>query len=64
LNKIDLIPEEDRAAFFEKISVGLNNGTAHSEQIYPISSISSDGTTALINGIMEYMSTLEEIEKT
>jgi GTP-binding protein len=63
LNKIDLIPEEDRAVFFEKISVGLNNGTAHSEQIYPISSISSDGTTALINGIMEYMSTLEEIEK-
>jgi GTP-binding protein len=63
LNKIDLIPEEERAVFFEKISVGLKNGTAHSERIYPISSISSDGTTALINGLMEYMSTLEEIEK-
>jgi GTP-binding protein len=63
LNKIDLIPEEDRAAYFEKISVDLNKGTAHSEHIYPISSISSDGITALINGIMEYMSTLEEIEK-
>ena len=63
LNKIDLIPKEDRIRFFEKISVILKKRVAQSEQIFPISSVSSDGTTALINGIMEYMSKLEEAEK-
>lgn len=63
LNKIDLIPKGDRTAFFEKISIDLEKGLAHSKKIFPISSISSDGTETLINGIMEHMSKLEEAEK-
>lgn len=63
LNKIDLIPKEDRTAFFEKISIDLEKGLAYSKKIFPISSISSDGTETLINGIMEHMSKLEEAEK-
>ncbi|MDC1312127.1 GTPase ObgE [Burkholderiales bacterium] len=60
LNKIDLIPEEEREVFFEELSAALETGLASSEKIFPISSISLSGTTELINSVMEYMSKLEE----
>lgn len=60
LNKIDLIPKEEQGAFVAEISVALKKGLADSSQIFPISSLSAEGTPALINSIMEYMSKLEE----
>ena len=63
LNKMDLIPEEEQRAFIAEVSTALKKGLANSEQIFPISSLSADGTPALMNGIMEYMSRLEDTNK-
>ncbi|MDC3408949.1 GTPase ObgE, partial [Burkholderiales bacterium] len=64
LNKMDLIPEEDRDAFVTEVTTALSNGLASTDKIFPISSVSGLGTKSLIDSAMEYMSRIKQEDKT
>ena len=64
LNKMDLIPEDDRDAFVTKVTAALSNGLAGADKIFPISSVSGLGTKSLIDSAMEYMSRIKQEDKT
>ena len=64
LNKMDLIPEDDRDAFVTEVTTALSNGLASTDKIFPISSVSGLGTKSLIDSAMEYMSRIKQEDKT
>ena len=64
LNKMDLIPEDDRDAFVTEVTTALSNGLASTDKIFPISSVSGFGTKSLIDSAMEYMSRIKQEDKT
>jgi GTP-binding protein len=59
LNKLDLVPEEERETLCADIVKRLN----WQGPVYRISAISGEGTKALVYDIMEYMETHREVEE-
>lgn len=55
LNKIDLVPEEDRAARVEELLAGYRNAVEEPEKTFIISALSGEGTRELTFAIMAHL---------
>jgi GTP-binding protein len=53
LNKLDLIPEEDRAAAVKNFLKDYKKATKYDGPVFPISAINGEGTKPLIYAIHE-----------
>ena len=62
LNKLDLIPEEDREAAVKNFIKAYKKATKYDGPVFPISAISGDGTKPLIYAIHEALEKMERPE--
>ena len=62
LNKLDLIPEEDREAAVKNFLKAYKKATKYDGPVFPISAISGDGTKPLIYAIHEALEKMERPE--
>jgi len=62
LNKLDLIPEEDRQAAIDKFLKAYKKATKYDGPVFPIAAISGDGTKPLIYAIQEALEQMDRPE--
>lgn len=62
LNKLDLIPEEDRQKTIDKFLKAYKKATKYDGPVFPITAISGDGTKPLIYAIQEALEQMDRPE--
>jgi GTP-binding protein len=62
LNKLDLIPEEDRQKAIDKFLKAYKKATKYDGPVFPIAAISGDGTKPLIYAIQEALEQMDRPE--
>jgi GTP-binding protein len=62
LNKLDLIPEEDRQAAIDKFLKAYKKATKYDGPVFPIAAISGDGTKPLIYATQEALEQMDRPE--
>jgi len=62
LNKLDLIPEEDRQAAIDKFLKAYKKATKYDGPVFPIAAINGDGTKPLIYALQEALEQMDRPE--